>query len=795
MKKINLLILGLFLTSFSFAQSKYDGDGLPRFHDRPSAEEIEFAKQTNFVLPPMAPAPPPSGELRPVAEFEPAEAVLIRYPFHIPMLLIQKLAEEINVITIVANPSEKTTVTNQYLSNGIDTSKCSFLIAPTNSEWTRDYGPWFMAIDDEKVGMFDFTYNRAKYPYNRYNDNAINGHLAPFLSLDRYVSSYYLTGGNYMNDGTSQAASSVQQFYEDNPGVTIPTFRAHFLEYLGIEQYHFPDDALGQYINHIDCWAKYLGPNKIMIGEVPPGHPRYQAYEDAVTYFASQTSPWGMPMQVYRVYTPGGSGTKTTPYTNSLILNDRVFVPQTGNQYDEDAMDAYRNAMPGYKVIGINYNDWLNTDALHCRTHEIADRGMLYIKHLPLFGEQSTTDTYTIYADISPYSGEALVEDSLLVYYKIGNAGEWQTQPMTHVSEKTWRGDISCVPEESDVSYYIFAKDESGRRECHPYIGAPDPHRFHAQPTTPNPAIAVSETEFEVAGLNNVDLTFEFAISNGGCGDLTYELSEGEPSAKNGFLLTFEPQTGAVSSGSSQTISVTVHSKDLPAGSYNTSILIASNDPVSDEPELPVLVTIYNGIVVPDTVYVVQNETNPAFFTISCDYNTDVVIESIDFAHGDPFEGTVTPADGATFPVTVSPSQEITFKAEYTGGEDAGNEILYSTYTVVSDVISREVVIVFIPDGVGIDEQQIEKQSVVVFPNPATNSVSFVYSTAEPTSAVISIYDITGKPVKQISHESSTSGAQTVTWNFENETMLNGMYFYSIRLNEQIVNGKLLIMR
>ena len=104
-------------------------------------------------------------------------------------------------------------------------------------------------------------------------------------------------------------------------------------------------------------------------------------------------------------------------------------------------------------------------------------------------------------------------------------------------------------------------------------------------------------------------------------------------------------------------------------------------------------------------------------------------------------------------------------------------------------------VIVFIPDGVGIDEQQIEKQSVVVFPNPANNSVSFVYSTAEPTSAVISIYDITGKPVKQISHESSTSGAQTVTWNFENETMLNGMYFYSIRLNEQIVNGKLLIMR
>jgi hypothetical protein len=28
------------------------------------------------------------------------------------------------------------------------------------------------------------------------------------------------------------------------------------------------------------------------------------------------------------------------------------------------------------------------------------------------------------------------------------------------------------------VDYYLFAKDLSGRREHHPYIGAADPHRF-----------------------------------------------------------------------------------------------------------------------------------------------------------------------------------------------------------------------------------------------------------------------------------------------------------------------------
>ena len=102
-------------------------------------------------------------------------------------------------------------------------------------------------------------------------------------------------------------------------------------------------------------------------------------------FLPTSNSSLGMPYEVYRVYTPATSY-PYTPYTNSLILNKKVFVPVSGNQWDDEAIASYQEAMPGYEIIGINYNGWIDTDALHCRTKGIADLGMLYIQHIPVLG-------------------------------------------------------------------------------------------------------------------------------------------------------------------------------------------------------------------------------------------------------------------------------------------------------------------------------------------------------------------------------------------------------------------------
>ena len=46
-------------------------------------------------------------------------------------------------------------------------------------------------------------------------------------------------------------------------------------DYYGIETYHVVPDPNNTYIDHIDCWGKYLSPTKVLIREVPNSHPQF----------------------------------------------------------------------------------------------------------------------------------------------------------------------------------------------------------------------------------------------------------------------------------------------------------------------------------------------------------------------------------------------------------------------------------------------------------------------------------------------------------------------------------------
>ncbi|MCL2073452.1 MAG: agmatine deiminase family protein [Marinilabiliaceae bacterium] len=491
MKKVFLfLMLALSTTTITLnAQPIYNQDGIQLLHT-PSLEEIELSKT---IIPIVERTAPPVGQIRPIAEWEPMEAVLIRYSFGIPMSLIKEMANDIKVITIVANSSQQTTVTNQYITNGVNMANCDFLIAPNDSYWTRDYGPWFMAIDDSEIAMFDFYYNRPIRP----NDNQINTYLATKLGLTRYSSPLWLTGGNYMNDGINQAFSTTLTITE-NSSYSTQYIRSHFEEYLGIETFHFIQDPIVPYdnIQHIDCWSKLLSPNKVLVAQVPTNHRQYAQFEAAANYFANQTSSWGTPFEVYRVNAPGATyNSPITPYTNSLILNNKVFVPVNSTLTTNDiaALAVYADAMPGYQIIPINYGSWINTDALHCRTHEIADKHMIHISHYPNFEPHDFSFTYDLSAKIVAYSGQNFYQDSLRIYYRI-NDGEWDFSLLTPQGNNMFTGTVTTSIDALKLDYYFYAADYSGRGQSYPMVGEYDPFSFEILEY--NPYLTLSDTEF-----------------------------------------------------------------------------------------------------------------------------------------------------------------------------------------------------------------------------------------------------------------------------------------------------------
>lgn len=423
--------------------------------------------QWDLKRPTPTPSLPPTPPVRNVAEFEPMQGVLIRYPLGISPAVVREMASDVIVYTIVSSETVKNQAITTFTNNGVNLENVQFLIAPTDSIYTRDYGPWGIFDGTDSSGIVDFTYNRP-----RPNDDAITGKFSAYLNEPMFTMDLIYGGGNYMTDGMGISVST-DLVVSENPGKTEDEIKQTAKDFLGVHTFHIVPDTTGTYIRHVDTWAKFLAVDKILIRQVPPSHPRYAETEAAVEYFKSQLSSFGTPYRIYRVPTPNNQ-----PYTNSLILNNKVLVPIMNNQpsqSDLDAIEAYAAAMPGYQVLGFT-GSWVPTDALHCRAMGIPDTEMLYIEHRPPANSQPTGQPIEIRATVFPYSGQALEAGSPTIFWKASPAGPYTSVAMVSLGANEYRGFIPAQASAGKVSYYIQAADESGRSENHPFIGAPDPH-------------------------------------------------------------------------------------------------------------------------------------------------------------------------------------------------------------------------------------------------------------------------------------------------------------------------------
>ncbi len=403
---------------------------------------------------------------------------MIRYPLGIPVSLVTQLSNTATVICVVTS-SQQSAANSAFTNAGANMANITYMNAATDSYWTRDFGPWFIFDGNGDYGVVDFAYNRP-----RPNDNLIPQVFATQYSLNYFGMNLQQTGGNYMTDGINTAAQTTIAYTENGNNQT--NVNSKMQSYLGITNYQVLQDPNNTYIDHIDCWGKFLAPDKVLIRSVPTSHAQYSEIEAMASYFANLNCAWGYPYRVYRVNTPSNQ-----PYTNSLILNKKVFVPIMGGSYDAAALQVYRNAMPGYEVIGVtgaSSTPWESTDALHCRARDIADKNMLHIAHQPWHGTVSSASRMDFNANITAHSGQALYSDSLFVTYKV-NSGVWERSYLVNTTGTSYTTMLNGFSPGDTVRYFVHAADYSGRSYDHPVFAARDPHIFVIQPDNVAPVI------------------------------------------------------------------------------------------------------------------------------------------------------------------------------------------------------------------------------------------------------------------------------------------------------------------
>jgi len=217
MKKLTVFLLFVLLFTLTVFKSFSQNDVPKKYHltHEMSAAEKELMKTYSHTRT-FSETAPPTGEIRNVAEWEPMESVIVAYDggFGVPVSLIADMSQVSDITTIVANSSEENSVRNTYSSNGVNLSRCHFMYQDPNTWWTRDYSPWFIAVDNSEVAIINFPYNRP-----RPNDDDVPILTANELGIDLYGMNVTHTGGNYMCDGYGTAVST-DLVWEENSSLS-----------------------------------------------------------------------------------------------------------------------------------------------------------------------------------------------------------------------------------------------------------------------------------------------------------------------------------------------------------------------------------------------------------------------------------------------------------------------------------------------------------------------------------------------------------------------------------------------
>ncbi|PKP48636.1 MAG: hypothetical protein CVT94_07635 [Bacteroidetes bacterium HGW-Bacteroidetes-11] len=419
---------------------------------------------------------------RMVAEWEPAYGTLIRWPLGIPGDLVVELARTDTVFVLVENANQQSQATYTFSSYGVNMNHCRFIMANTYSHWTRDWGPHYIFDENGLAGIADPMFNG--YPWvpgcnlksvsvplremlGYEEDDAVNIALAEEFRLPLISFPAYLTGGNIMTDGQGRAFSTRQMLDESAPFCNEVCFRTQSAQLLGIQQYFITENPEVHGIQHIDCYAKFLDEERILVKDLPANHPEYACVRQMTDFMASQISCYGRPYEIHRIFCPVITGHEVAAYTNSLIINKKVLVPLFGIPQDEQALQTYRDLMPGYEVIGFT-GSWYYYDALHCRTMGIFDPHMLVMRHKQ--PRMAAADfPANMVAMIDDRSETGLIPESLNLYWREQGNIQWRSLPLQPIAgPDSLYAQLPAMADGSTIQYYFAAADSSGREETLP---------------------------------------------------------------------------------------------------------------------------------------------------------------------------------------------------------------------------------------------------------------------------------------------------------------------------------------
>ncbi len=301
--------------------------------------------------------------------------------------IVKNIAAFELVKIIVPSQHSADTVSHLLSENAANLDNITFILAPTNRSWIRDYGPLFLKDKHGNKTILNLGFNAwAKYDNFNFDDD-IPKVVATKLNHPIWQPKHnniqpILEGGSIDVDGQGTLLTTeeclLSKTQERNPGFTKQDYETFFANYLGVKKVLWlgngiaGDDTHG----HVDDLARFIAPGKVIaMIEENKSDINYQPLKDNLSRLQSMTDAQGNKLQVFELPMPAPivfAGQRLpASYANFYIANGIVLVPTFNDPNDRIALNMLSQLFPTRKIVGIHCGDLvLGLGTLHCLSQQ-----------------------------------------------------------------------------------------------------------------------------------------------------------------------------------------------------------------------------------------------------------------------------------------------------------------------------------------------------------------------------------------------------------------------------------------
>jgi agmatine deiminase len=284
----------------------------------------------------------------------------------------------------VLNAEREAAVRTLLKENGISTN-VRFHQLPTDNEWCRDYGAFFLTRDgeggrDRMAVNWGFNNWGEKYPDYAQNDH-VPAYMAGVEGVPLVHGGLVLEGGaiDVNGAGTLLTTESCLLNYNRNGDLDQATLEQRLRDVLGVQRILWLGDGIAgdDTDGHVDDLTRFVAEDTVVtVVENDAADANHAPLRDNLQRLQAMRLADGSPLRIVTLPMPDPIYVDDTrlpaSYANFYIGNEVILLPVFDDPNDEVAENTLQTLFPDRRVVPLDARDLVwGLGAFHCLTQQI----------------------------------------------------------------------------------------------------------------------------------------------------------------------------------------------------------------------------------------------------------------------------------------------------------------------------------------------------------------------------------------------------------------------------------------